>query len=238
VLTELLFQKDSYLKEFNAKLLSIQESNIVLDRTAFHPLTGGVDCDLGSISTMSETYRIVKVTEDKVTGNVLHNIEEVPKIKIGDNVTGSIDWARRYKLMKLHTAAHILSSILFKKYGAYVTGGHIDAEHAKDDFNLESSDKSVFDEAVRETNEVISRGAEVKIYFLSREEALKIPGIIKLAQRAPPNINTLRIVEIQDVDIQADGGPHVANIKEISGITIEKVENKGKGRKRVYYKLS
>ncbi len=104
--------------------------------------------------------------------------------------------------------------------------------------DLESSDKSVFDEAVRETNQDISRGAKVKIYFLSREEALKIPGIVKLAQRAPPNINVLRIVEIPDIDVQADGGPHVADIKEIAGITIEKVENKGKGRKRVYYKLS
>jgi misacylated tRNA(Ala) deacylase len=87
-----------------------------------------------------------------------------------------------------------------------VTGGHIDVEHAKDDFSLESSDRSIFEEAVKETNGVIRRGAEVKVYFLSHEEALKIPGIVKLAQRAAPNINVLRIVEIPGVDIQADGG--------------------------------
>jgi len=201
-------------------------------------MTGGVDCDLGFITCGSETHRILQVTEDKLTGNVLHVIEGVSKIKIGASIVGSIDWERRYKLMKLHTAAHILSSILYKKYGAYVTGGHIDAEHAKDDFSLESSEKSVFEEAVKETNIIISRGIEVRIYFLSREETLKIPGIIKLAQRAPPNISVLRIVEIPDVDVQADGGPHVANTKEIGSITLEKVENKGKGRKRVYYRLS
>lgn len=237
-MTELLFQKDSYLKEFNAIVLDVHENNIVLDRTAFHPLTGGVDCDLGFITYGSETYRIQQVTEEKPTGDILHTVEGVPIIKIGGSIVGLINWERRYKLMKLHTAAHILSSILYKKYGALVTGGHIDTEHAKDDFSLESSDKSVFEEAIKETNVVIDKGIEVKIYFLSREEALKIPGVIKLAQRTPPDINTLRIVEIPDIDIQADGGPHVSNTKEIGSIAIEKIENKGKGRKRVYYRLS
>ncbi|MEM3786821.1 MAG: alanyl-tRNA editing protein, partial [Nitrososphaeria archaeon] len=156
---------------------------------------------------------------------------------VGKTVMGIIDWERRYRLMKLHTASHILSSIMFNKYGALITGGHIDVYHAKDDFSLESSERSIFEEVVEETNKVIKNCLDVKIYFLEREKALNIPGIIKLAQRTPPNIKFLRIVEIPGIDIQADGGPHVKNTREIGGIALEKVENKGRGRKRIYYKL-
>ncbi|MEM3509305.1 MAG: alanyl-tRNA editing protein, partial [Nitrososphaerota archaeon] len=148
-----------------------------------------------------------------------------------------IDWNRRYKLMRLHTAAHIISSIMYKDYGALITGGHIDENYAKDDFSLEKFDKKIFEEAIRKANEIVKKAIEVKIYFLKREEALKIPGIIKLAEKMPPEVEKLRIVEIPEVDIQADGGPHVKNTKEIGEIILLKIENKGKNKKRIYYNV-
>lgn len=236
-MTVLLFQNDSYLKDFEATVVGVQDNAVVLDRTAFHPLSGGVDHDTGTLSVNQNQYNVIQVNEDKLTGSVFHVVEGKPDVSVGDKVQGSINWERRYSLMKLHTAAHILSSILYRKYNALVTGGQIDPQHAKDDFSLESSDKQVFEDAIEATNSIIEKGLEVKVYFLSREDALKIPGIVKLAQRAPPNLNVLRIVEIPGFDVQADGGPHVKNTKEIGKIVLEKVENKGKGRKRVYYKL-
>jgi misacylated tRNA(Ala) deacylase len=236
-LTELLYQKDSYLREFEAIVIDVDSNNVVLDRTAFHPLTGGVDCDLGYIRFKQNNHKVLQVLEDKTANKVLHTIEGIPSFDSGEQVQCTLDWQRRYTMMKLHTASHILASILFTKYGALITGGHIDAVHAKDDFSLESSEKTVFEDAFRETNFIIDKGAEVKVYFLSREEALRIPDAIKLAHRTPPDLQILRIVEISGVDIQADGGPHVKNTNEIGELVLERVENKGRGRKRVYYKL-
>jgi len=236
VLTELLYQIDSYLKEFDAKVIEVRGNSVMLDRTAFHPLSGGLDSDRGIIRYGSQEYNVLQASLESEE-KVWHDLDVTPKFNVGDKVVGLIDWDKRYKIMKLHTASHILSSIMFNRYGALITGGHIDAEHAKDDFNLQSSDKAVFEEAVEETNNIIQKGLDVKIYFLDRDEALKIPGIIKLAQRTPPNVRLLRIVEILGVDVQADGGPHVRNTREIGGIVLEKVENKGKGRKRIYYRL-
>jgi len=236
MLTELLYQIDSYLKEFDAKVIEIRGKSVMLDRTAFHPLSGGLDSDRGVIRRGSQEYNVLQVSLESEE-KVWHELDVVPKFSVGDKVVGLIDWDKRYRMMKLHTASHILSSIMFNRYGALITGGHIDAEHARDDFSLQSSDKAVFEEAVEETNNIIQKGLDVKIYFLERDEALKIPGIIKLAQRTPPNVRLLRIVEILGVDIQADGGPHVRNTREIGGIVLEKVENKGKGRKRIYYRL-
>ncbi|MGB9728055.1 MAG: alanyl-tRNA editing protein AlaXM [Nitrososphaeria archaeon] len=236
MLTELLYQKDSYLKEFDAKVVDVRGNRVMLDRTAFHPLSGGLDSDRGIIRFGPQEYSVLHASLESEEV-VWHDLDVTPNFRVGDTVVGSIDWSKRYKIMKLHTAAHILSSIMFNKYGALVTGGHIDAEHAKDDFSLQTSDKTVFEDAVEEVNKVIQKCIDVKIYFLDRDEALKIPGVIKLAQRAPPNIKILRIVEIPGVDVQADGGPHVRNTREIGGIMLEKVENKGKGRKRIYYRL-
>jgi len=132
-----------------------------------------------------------------------------------------------------HTASHIIASIAYNKYGALITGGNITPEYAKDDFDVEK--KEVLQDIVSEANEVARRGIEVKVLFLSKEEALKIPGVVKLAERMPPEQETWRIVEIPGVDVQADGGPHVKNTGEIGTIETIKVENRGKGRKRLYY---
>ncbi len=234
-MTELLYQHDSYLREFRARVVKVKDNGVILDRTAFHPRSGGVDHDVGELISGGRVYEVVEVLFDREEGGVLHKVKSVEGLEEGAEVTGRINWERRYRLMRLHTAAHIISAVMYRKYGALITGGHVGPEYAKDDFNLEEFRREIFEDVVNEANKVVREGIEVKIYWLSREEALKIPGVVKLAQRMPPSISRLRIVEIPGVDIQADGGPHVKNTAEIGEIVLLKIENRGKRRKRMYY---
>lgn len=238
-MVKLLFQEDSYLKEFDAVVTRVSGNKVFLDQTAFHPgPSGGLDTDKGwLVLPTGDRVEVVQALEEG--GDVAHVLARAVDLKPGDRVRGVIDWERRYRMMKLHTASHVLAAVLYKKYGALVTGGHIQPEEAKDDFDLSGVEdwKAAFQQAVEETNRIIGGCLEVKVYWLSRDEALKIPGIVKLAGRLPPEVEKLRIVEIPGVDVQADGGPHVKNTCEIGGIVLKKLESKGAKRKRIYYSL-
>lgn len=235
--TKLLYLYDSYLREFEAEVVRVEENKVILNQTAFHPLTGGVANDTGYLMKGDEKLRVVDVRLNKETGEVIHIIDGEVKLKPGDKVKGVIDWDRRYRLMKLHTAAHLIAAVLYRDYNALITGGHVDVEKAKEDFNLEKPDRRIFEDAVRKANEAVKSKLPVKIYFLTREEAMKIPGIVKLAERMPPEVKELRIVEIEGVDIQADGGPHVKNTEEIGEIKLLKIENKGRTKRRIYFTI-
>jgi len=237
ILPAKLYMDDSYLKRCDTKVRGIQGDLVTFESTVLHPLSGGVANDLGNVSCHGTSYDVIDVGEDKVTGDVIHALSKTPSFKIGDAAEIALDWERRYALMKLHTAAHILSSIMYGKYGALVTGGHIEPDVAKDDFNIERADKQLFEGVIDEVNAVASKTIEVKVYYLPRDRALEIPGIIKLADRLPPESGELRIVEIVGRDIQADGGPHVRDTSEIGNVVLLRVENKGKNRKRVYYRI-
>ncbi|ABM81048.1 alanyl-tRNA editing protein AlaXM [Hyperthermus butylicus] len=236
---KLLFQEDSYLKEFDAIVTRVEGNAVFLEATAFHPRpSGGLDADHGIlILPDGSELRVVDVVMRE--GDVAHIVDgDLSKLHPGMRVHGVIDWERRYQMMKLHTASHILLAVLYNKYGARVTGGHITPETARDDLEINVDDwKSAVRQAVEEANQIIRRCIEVKVYWLPREEALRIPGIVKLADKLPPDVEKLRIVEIPGVDIQADGGPHVRNTCEIPGIKIVKLESRGRRRKRVYYTL-
>lgn len=233
-MTELIYQLDSYVREFNAKVIKVLENGVILNQTAFHPRSGGVANDLGYIIKGDMKYEVIDVVFND--DEVLHIIKGgITGLSVGDEVIGIIDWDRRYRLMRLHTAAHIISAIFYRDYNALITGGNITPEYAYDDYSLEVFDRKVFEDVVRKANEVIKSGVEVRIYWLSRDEAFKIPGIVKLASKMPPNVEKLRIVEIPGIDVQADGGPHVRNVSEIGEIVFMKAENKGKMRKRLYY---
>jgi len=235
-MVELVYQRDSYIRELVAKITSIEDNKVFVDKTIFHPRSGGVDHDTGFIvSSDGRRYRVVKVYFEHKRKDVVHELEEKPELSIGDEVKLVIDWDRRYRLMRLHTAAHILAAIMYNEYGALITGGNISVDKAYDDYALEVFNKQIFIDVVNKANEIVSRNIEVKIYWLPREKALKIPGLVKLASRMPPDIGMLRIVEIPGVDIQADGGPHVRNTSEIGRIEIIDIVNKGKKRKRLYY---
>ncbi|HIQ23589.1 MAG TPA: alanyl-tRNA editing protein [Pyrodictium delaneyi] len=238
--TRLLFQEDSYLKEFEALVTRVDGNKVYLDATAFHPRpSGGLDADTGRLIT-PEGYELRVVDTIAENGEVAHIVEgDLQQISVGTRVRGVIDWERRYRMMQLHTASHVLAAILYERYGARVTGGHISPDMARDDFEINVDDwKKAITEAIEETNNILKRCIEVKIYWLPRDEALKIPGIVKLADRIPPSVEQLRIVEIPGIDIQADGGPHVRNTCEIPGIVAVKLQSRGKRRKRVYYTLA
>jgi misacylated tRNA(Ala) deacylase len=234
--TKLLYLHDSYLKEFAAKVESVSGNAVLLDQTAFHPLTGGVGCDLGWLTKGAIRFRVARVEIDRASKIVSHVLEAEPSgLSIGDVVNGTIDWDRRYCLMRLHTAAHLIAAVMYRDYSALITGGQVDPDQAKLDFNLPRTDREVFEDAVRKANEEAAKRAELKIYFLSREEALKVPGAVKLAERMPPEERELRIVEIAGIDLQADGGPHIRNTGEIGEIQLLKIENKGKNQRRIYF---
>ncbi|MFP3162565.1 MAG: alanyl-tRNA editing protein AlaXM [Acidianus hospitalis] len=229
--TEELYLKDSYIKEFEAKVTKVNGNEVILDKTAFYPGGGGLENDVGKL--IKNNGETINVKEVKRQGDEIAHVIEGGELREGDNVKGVIDWDRRYKMMRLHTASHVMAAVAYSQFNALITGGHISPEYAKDDFNLENKD--LIPQIVEKANEILSKGIEVKVYFLPREEALKIPGVVKLAERNPPSIPIWRIVEIPGIDIQADGGPHVKNTSEVGKIRIIKIENRGKNRKRVYY---
>ena len=234
--TKLLYLYDSYLREFEAKVERVVGNSVVLDQSAFHPLTGGVGCDAGWLNKIDTRFRVVRVEIERATKTVSHVLETEPSgLSQGDVVKGAIDWDRRYCLMRLHTAAHLIAAVMYRDYSALITGGQVDVDQAKLDFNLPRTDREVFEDAVKKANEEAAKRAELKVYFLSREEALKVPGVVKLAKRMPPEERELRIVEIPGIDLQADGGPHVKNTDEIGGIQLLKIENKGKNQRRIYF---
>lgn len=238
-MVKLLFQEDSYLKEFDTKITKVDNDKIFLYQTAFHPgPSGGLDTDTGLLYFPDIDFNSRVIRAFYEGGDIAHQLESTSQeIKEGMSVHGVIDWERRYRIMKLHTASHIIAALLYEKYNAKVTGGNISAEQARDDFDLSgvSNWKEVLEWSIKEANNIAKKCIEVKVYWLDREEAFKIPGIVKLADRFPPNIKKIRIVEIPSVDIQADGGPHIRNTCEIGEIVLLKLESKGSKRRRVYY---
>ncbi|MEM3021656.1 MAG: alanyl-tRNA editing protein, partial [Candidatus Caldarchaeum sp.] len=153
----------------------------------------------------------------------------------GSEVECLLDWERRYRLMRMHTGLHVLAATMVEKTNALITGNNISHDQGRVDFSLESFDRAVMEECVEETNRRLGRGYPVKTYYMEREKVLSTPGLVKLAGRLPPDIPMLRIVEIGDVDVQADGGPHVRNTSEVGRIAAARLENKGKTNRRMYF---
>ena len=230
-MTRKLYWEKPYEKEFSAKVVGIEEDKVILDQTLFYPRGGGVACDTGTINDLLVT----ETTKNADT--ITHKVNSPPSFAAGDVIQGRIDWNRRYSLMRMHTAGHLLSSIFFSKANCRITGNQIEVEKSRMDFNLESFDRSMIEGFVDEANQLIKEGAPVKTYFLPRDEALKLPEMVKLAEASPPSEAQLRIVEIEGIDKQADGGQHVAQLKEVGQIRLIKLENKGKTNRRLYYDL-
>ena len=230
-----IYMSDSYVKEFEAVVESVKDDKyIILDKTAFYPQGGGQPADFGVMTHNGEEYTIVHVA--KFEGKISHEVSK-SGLNAGDNVHCRIDWERRYRLMRMHTAAHIIDAVLYKEAGALCTGNQLNVDKSRIDFALETLDKDKIQQYIDMANECVQKGVDVKVYTMKREEALKIPGIVKLASVMPPEVEELRIVEIPDVDMQADGGTQVKNTSEIGKISLISVENKGKSNRRMYYTL-
>lgn len=238
-MTELLFQTDSYLKEFSAKIVSIDEAShaVILDRTAFYPGGGGQPNDTGKLVTPQGPLEVIKVK--KGPDGVLHFLSEASALpQTGASVQGILDWERRYKLMRTHTAMHILCGVVFRDYGAQVTGGDMEPLQGRMDFEFETMSKELVSVIESAVNREIEAAHPVVVKILPREEAFQIPDLIRTKiNLLPPGIPEVRTVELQGLDLQADGGTHVANTKEVGRVKITDYKSKGKINKRIYLEI-
>jgi misacylated tRNA(Ala) deacylase len=239
-MTELLFQTDSYIQEFDATVLRVDEQNhgVVLDRTAFYPGGGGQPPDSGSLSWAALGAPVSRAR--KMGGAPVHLVEgDGPLPAAGTPVQGRIDWERRYQLMRTHTAMHILCGVIFREYGASVTGGNMDPLKGRMDFEFESMRRELIDEIETLINQEVAAGRSVRVAILPRAEAFQIPDLIRTKiNLLPEGIEQVRVVEIEELDLQADGGTHVKNTKEVGAIRIADYKSKGKINKRIYVELN
>jgi misacylated tRNA(Ala) deacylase len=234
LMTELLYLKNQYEKQFEAKVLRVEGRSAVLDKTLFYPQGGGQPADTGVLICEGKEFNVVMVR--KKGQEVWHDVD-ADGIKEGENITGMIDWAKRYVRMRGHTACHLLSFVVNKETGALITGNQIGEEKCRIDFDLENFDREQIRNFEEKTNELIKSQADVTTKDMPREEAFKIPSVMKLKNVLPPSIDIIRLVDIEGLDIQACGGTHVRNLREIGRIEITKAENKGKNNRRIYFVL-
>lgn len=236
-MTDLLYMSDSYLREFDAVVTGVTDTGqLILDRTAFYAGGGGQPCDIGKLSAGSARWQVTKV--GKADGEVVHTIEGDGPPAVGTAVHGEIDWEQRYRLMRTHTALHVLCGTVFREYGAQVTGGNMGPDKARMDFELEdlNADRVAHIEAL--ANQAIQAGLPVSWRSLPRDEAFQIPDLIRTKiNLLPPGIPEVRVVEIEGLDLQADGGTHVRNTREVGGIRVIGTRSKGRINKRLEIEL-
>jgi misacylated tRNA(Ala) deacylase len=231
-----LYLKDSYQKEFDATVESVKEGKfIVLDNTLFYSNSGGQPHDTGTLTTPNGvTYKVVYV--GKFGGKISHEVDK-EGLKPGDKVHGVLDWQRRYTFMRMHTAAHLLSAIIYKKTGALITGNQLGEEKSRIDFSLEEFDRDILMQLQNEANQMIEEKLLVNTKIIPRKELETSAGLPKLAMGLPESVKEVRLVEIPGLDVQPCGGTHVKTLAEIGKIEILKAENKGKNNRRVYFKV-
>jgi misacylated tRNA(Ala) deacylase len=238
-MTELLYQTDSYQREFQATITVIDaEARAVLpDRSAFYPGGGGQPADSGVLVWQGAALPVERAR--KGSEGIWHVLTaDAPLPPVGAVVTGQIDWPRRYALMRTHTAMHILCGVVFRDFGALVTGGDMEPLHGRMDFEFESLTKdlvSVIEEAV---NREVAAARPVKVAILPREEAFQIPDLIRTKiNLLPPEISHIRTIELVGLDLQADGGTHVQNTAEVGRMRVVDYKSKGRINKRIYVEL-
>ena len=235
-MTELLFHSDSYLKEFTATVTDVTESGVVLDRTAFYIGGGGQPSDTGTLESRGQVYPVTRV--GRTDGKIVHQVEG-EKPPVGAEVTGKIDWDRRYMLMRTHTALHILCGVVWRDYGARVTGGDMQPGSARMDFELEQMSASFAEEVEQKINSEVAQARDVHVDNLSREEADQTPDLIRTkVNLLPAAITEVRTIDIMGLDLQADGGTHVANTSEVGAIKVVRHESKGRINKRLRIALA
>jgi misacylated tRNA(Ala) deacylase len=234
--TELLFREDAYLRTATARVLAVSERGIELDRTVFYPLGGGQAGDTGRLlRAPGDALAITDTRKGETPDRVLHlPAPGGPLPQPGESVTLEIDWPRRYRLMRLHTALHLLSCVI----RAPVTGGNITAEKARLDFDIDFSQLNA-ERIERETNALIAAGAATETVWITDAELDAQPDLVKTMSVQPPRgAGRVRLLKIPGIDLQPCGGTHVANIAEIEGIRVLKIRSEGKRNKRVEIALS
>ena len=233
-MTEKLYLNDSYLTTWPATVTEhdLKRNAVRLDRSAFYPGGGGQPADHGRLIVGDISFPV-----KAGRGDWLALDGEMPDI--GSAVLGDLDWERRYQLMRTHTAMHVLCGVVYRDYGASVTGGNMDLLSGRMDFAFERLAPEVVVEIERRINEEVAAARSVKIAILPREEAFQIPDLIRTKiNLLPEGIREVRTVEIVGLDLQADGGTHVSNTGEVGAIRISKYKSKGGINKRLYVEIS
>ena len=228
----MLFIEDSYLKDFDATILNIDSNKIILDRTAFYAKSGGQPGDIGKITLNGKEINIIDTVYDNKQ-NILHVCENSNDLKIDEKIKGKINWEIRYKHMRMHTALHLLCSLI--PYD--VTGGQISFEKSRLDFNAD--DKIEKEEIENKINQLVKDDHEISYQWITLEELDNQPDLVRTMSVKPPRTNNkIRLVKIGSIDLQPCGGTHVRRTKEIGSIRIGKIENKGKMNRRVNLSIS
>jgi misacylated tRNA(Ala) deacylase len=234
-MVELLYLEDAYLRTFKATVVGSHDGVVFLDRTSFYPGGGGQPGDIGSLSSIDSTWTVSKVK--RIQGDIGHFLDGAPPIS-GSAVSGELDWDRRFQLMRTHTAMHILCGVIWRDYQASVTGGDMQPLKGRMDFEFETMRRELVDEIERAVNLEVKTARDIHVQILPREEAFQIPDLIRTKiNLLPEGIQEVRTVEIRGLDLQADGGTHVANTSEVGRIHIPDYKSKGKINKRIYVTL-
>jgi misacylated tRNA(Ala) deacylase len=234
-MTELLYQTDSYLREFEASVTEVLDDGVVLDRTAFFAGGGGQPHDVGRLLGAGGEWQVVKVSRRE--GRIVHKLDADPPLA-GTRVKGILDWERRYALMRTHTAMHVLCGVIWRDYGALVTGGNMEPLRGRMDFEFERMQRELVTEIEEKINVEVAANRPVHVRILPREEAFQIPDLIRTKiNLLPAHITQVRVVEIEGLDVQADGGTHVATTAEVGPLQIVDYKSKGRINKRLVVAL-
>mgnify|MGYP006275675919 CR=1 FL=1 len=235
--------RDAYAREIEATVAAVEPdpggaSGVVLDRTVFYPGGGGQPADTGTLTGPGGTSWTVTGARKSGDG-IVHLLEPgaVPPAP-GDRVVAAIDWPRRHALMRTHTALHTLCGVVWRDYGAQVTGGNMEPGAGRMDFEFESMSGELVGEIEAKVNAELAAERDVRVADLPRDEAFAIPDLIRTkVNLLPPGIETVRTIEIVGLDLQADGGTHVANTREVGAIRVTGYESKGRINKRIRLEL-
>jgi misacylated tRNA(Ala) deacylase len=233
-MTDLLCHRDAYLKEFEATVVEVDatERAVALDRTAFFPGGGGQPCDRGTLSG------IPVIRTGRKGDMVWHWLDGEPPA-VGSTVSGKLDWELRYELMRTHTAFHILCGVVWRDWKAQVTGGNMEPLKGRMDFEFETLRKELVAEIETRINAEVAAARPLSVRILPRAEAFQIPDLIRTKiNLLPEGIQEVRIVDIRGLDLQADGGTHVANTREVGTIRVVGYESKGKINKRLKIEIT
>jgi len=224
----MLYIENSYLKQFNGSIIKANENKIILNKTIFFAKSGGQPGDIGTLHINGKNINIIDTIKDS-ENNIIHILENDSELKVGDEVKGEIDWGKRYKHMRMHSALHILCSVI--PYG--VTGGQIGYDKSRLDFDLKDNQINK-DEIQKNINILMEKEHRIDYQWITLEELDRQPELVRTMSVKPPRITgKIRLVKIGDIDLQPCGGTHVKNTNEIGNIIIQKIENKGKKNRRI-----
>jgi len=237
-MTDDLFSRDAYLRSCDATVAEVREDGVVLDRTVFYARGGGQPGDTGLLRWGGGEAAVTDTVHSKTDGEIVHVVGGDPPAP-GTPVLAEIDWERRHVHMRSHTALHALSGVIFRDYGARATGGNIEGGGvARMDFELESMSREFGREVEEKLNARLAEERPVHVSFLPRAQVLEDPDLIRTKVNLIPGwIDPVRVVDIEGIDKQADGGTHVRSTGEVGRVRVVKTESKGKANKRMRIEL-